>query len=95
MLVKESAKTSQSFRDGQFFGEDKASMCTLGFLPLLNERKKVLTVEGHQGSAFGCGQRQLLNIGPSEIAGLLRGQTIYSVRRQCGAEDNRNVFIRI
>ncbi len=43
-------------------------MCAVGFLPLLNEREKVFTVEGHQGSAFGRGKSQLLDIGQSEMS---------------------------
>jgi hypothetical protein len=70
-------------------------VCAVGFLPLLNQREKVLTVEGHQGSAFGRGKSQLLDIGQSEISSLLCGQAIHSVRRQCDAEHNRNVFIPI
>jgi len=63
MLVKESTKAAQQFGYGQFFGENEASVCPVGFLPLLNQREKVLTVEGHQGSAFGRGKSQLLDIG--------------------------------
>ena len=70
-------------------------MCAVGFLPLLNEREKVFTVEGHQGSAFGHGKSQLLDIGQSEMSSLLCSQAIHSMRRQCGAEYNRNVFIQI
>jgi len=73
VLMKKFSKAAQQFWYGQFFGENEASVCVTGFLPFLDEREKILTIEGHERSAFRRGKRQLLDIGQSEIASLLCG----------------------
>lgn len=55
----ESMKPADEFRNGEFFGENNASMDASGFVPLLGELEEIFMVEGDDGSPVVCGKGQL------------------------------------